>query len=111
MHGVILSFMLTYSIFNPSWAPSVPVSAEIAGGYHYGPLYAKVILLTHMEQVMFGFAYKPLSINYDFRFGARWKGFDVSISRFCQHDIFGSSYYPSDGGVQIIARWSNWPKE
>ena len=112
MSGIILSFMLSYSLFNPSWSPSIPVDAEIIGGYHVGSFYAEVSLFTHAKQAVFGWAYNPLSIGYDFRLGIYWQGFNIYLSRFCDHSVSGGSRrYPEDMGLRIIAQWSTWPRD
>jgi hypothetical protein len=108
MNGIILSLMLSYSLLG--WQDgSVPVQAQIAGGYHVGPVYAIVALDTWAFQRTFAWQYEPVSVEYDFRVGVKFDGFDIYLSRFCQHNVDAGSWrYPETMGFSIVMKWSNW---
>ena len=108
MNGIILSVMLTYSIWNPMQT-RVPIDAEIASGYHVGPAYVLINLHTWALQQALAWEYNPLSIEYDFRLGVKFNGFDIYLSRYCQHNIDGGSWrYPEDMGLRVVLSYTSW---
>jgi hypothetical protein len=85
------------------------MTAEVGAGYHVGPAYALVTVTTGCEQDVLGWNYTPLNVKYDFRFGVAWRGLDVYVSRWCQHNVFG--HYDEYWGLSLTLSYRNWRGE
>jgi hypothetical protein len=101
VHGLILSILLIHPIY-----PLTDnfVEASICGGYYIEGFYGTVEVETIAKPSIIGISYQPLNIMYDFRVGWKWQGFDIAISRHCEHGI--DRYIEGTGGFSLMLKWS-----
>jgi hypothetical protein len=100
VHGLIFQLLLSYNLF------SFQADATILGGYQVGPVYATVSVETVADEKVFAYSYAPILVTYDYRIGVEWNGFDIGLSRWCQHRV-GYGELNERGSLSGYISWSN----
>ncbi len=106
--GILLSLLLSYNLMSFGSGTLPDVDARIRGGYHVGPFYALASLETLAHQQALAWQYNPELVTYDFQLGAKWRGIDVHLSRYCVHGI--DQFIPGGepAGLRLVVSYDSW---